>query len=309
MLFEIKVDKSVYFPYADIHELSKFKEEEEWLFSLGSVFRIDTVETLGDETELIRLISMNDNDKQLATIKEHFQNFVADRNICLSFARLMHQLADWKGSRKFYQKSLNTETECYRRAAIYNNLGSIALELEEYDEALKNYKQSLEFEQQEANTDHRDLASTYNNIGTVYHKKKEMDLAVEHFEYATTTYNDTPNDNLELIATLYNNIAIVLSYQGKHQQALANNERCLRIRELILPPLHPSLATAYNSIACTYHHLQLLLHNEEYSPEAVDYGTKAVNIDRQVLPSGHPQTKIHTENLDRFTNVGRSSEQ
>ena len=241
---------------------------------------------------------------------------MADKNICLNFARLMHQLAKWEGSRKFYRKSLDTETECYRQAAIYNNLGSIALELEEYDEALKNYTQSLEIERKEENSDRRELASTYNNIGTVYHKKMEMDLAIENFERATTAYNDTPNGDLELIATLYNNIAIVLNYQGKYRQALVNNRRCLRIRERILPPIHPSLAIAYNSIACTYHHLELLLQNEEhtseaadYAQKALDYATKAVDIDNQALPSDHPQTKIHTENLQCFINVGTNSEQ
>ena len=75
-MFEIKVDKNVYFPFADINKLSDYSQEEEWLFSMGSVFRIDRIETIADETELIRLTSMNDNDEQLATLKEHFQNFV-----------------------------------------------------------------------------------------------------------------------------------------------------------------------------------------------------------------------------------------
>jgi tetratricopeptide (TPR) repeat protein len=316
VLFEIKVDKNVYFPFAYIRELSAHKDEEEWLFSMGSVFRIDTTERLADNTELIRLTSMNDNDEQLAMLKEHFQNFVKDKNVCLNFARLMHQLAHWEGSRKFYQKSLDKETECYRQAAIYNNLGSIALELEKYDEALENYKQSLEIEQKEENSDYKDLASTYNNIGTVHHKKKEMDLAIENFERAIAAYNDKPNGDQELIATLYNNIATVLNHQGKHQQALGNNVKCLLIRERILPPLHPSLATAYNSIASTYHYLQFFLQGEEhaseadeYAQKAVDYAAKAVNIDNQALPSDHPQTKIHTENLERFTSKGTNSEQ
>jgi tetratricopeptide (TPR) repeat protein len=314
VLFEIKVDKNVYFPFADISELSDVKEEAEWLFSMGSVFRIDTIKKLADETELINLTLMNDDDERLATLKEHFQNFVKDKNVCVNFARLLHQMANWKQSRKFYQKSLDKETECYRQAAIYNNLGSIALELEEYDKALENYKRSLEIEQKGENSDHKDLASTYNNIGTVHHKKNEMDLAIQNFERAIAAYNDTPNGDQELIATLYNNIAIVLNHQGAHQLALMNNVRCLLIRERILPPLHPSLATAYNSIASTYYYLQSFLQGEEhaseaneYAQKAIDYATKAVNIDNQALPSEHPQTEIHTENRKLFESEGTNS--
>lgn len=315
VLFEIKVDKNVRFPFANIRELSEYRHEEEWLFSMGSIFRIDTIKKQ-DETELIGLTSINDNDEQLVILKEHFQNFVKDKNVCLNFARLMHQLADWKGSREFYRKSLDKETEYYRQAAIYNNLGSIALELGEYDEALKNYKRSLELEQKVENPDYKDLASTYNNIGTVHHRKKEMDLAIENFERAIAAYNDKPNGDQELIATLYNNIATVLNHQDKCEQALVNNIRCLIIREHILPPLHPSLATAYNSIASTYHYLQFFSQSEEqafeedmYAQKAVDYAEKAVNIDNQALPPDHPQTKIHTQNRDFFVSKRTNSKQ
>ena len=90
-----------------------------------------------------------------------------------------------------------------------------------------------------------------------------------------------------------------------------NNKRCLCIRERILPPLHPTLAIAYNSIACTYYYLQLHLQNAEdaleaaeYARKALDYAAKAVSIDNQALPSNHPQTNIHRENLELFTNEG-----
>jgi hypothetical protein len=74
------------------------------------------------------------------------------------------------------------------------------------------------------------------------------------------------------------------------------------------------LATAYNSIASTYHYLQFFLQGEEhaseaneYAQKAIDYATKAVNIDNQALPSEHPQTEIHTENRKLFESEGTNS--
>ncbi len=90
---------------------------------------------------------------------------------------------------------------------------------------------------------------------------------------------------------MYNNIATILNDQGKHDEALKNNEKCLNIRINNLPSIHPSLATTYSSITSTFYYLRSL-------EQALEYAEKAVNIDIQALPPGHPQTQIHTQNLE-----------
>jgi tetratricopeptide (TPR) repeat protein len=293
VLMKFKVDKNVSVPFANISKVSDFESEEEWLWSMGSVFRIGQTQPRHDKIWVVNLTAVNDNNERLAAMKEYFKDSLNDKNVYLNFARLMHQLAYWKQSKALYLTSIKTENEWHRQAAIYNNLGLILSELKDYDEALEYYYQSLNLELQHGGSNSKDLASTYNNIGTLYYKLEKMDLAIENFQLAIKVYNDTSNDNQEIMATLYNNIALILNCKGEHKKAMENNERCLNIRINIFPDIDPSLATTYNSIASTYYYQQ------SYT-EAVKFAEKAVEIDNLALPPDHPQTKIHKENLNRF---------
>jgi hypothetical protein len=55
VLMEINVDKNTPVPLANISQLSAFKKENEWLFSMGSVFRIGPATCLPDGVWLIIL--------------------------------------------------------------------------------------------------------------------------------------------------------------------------------------------------------------------------------------------------------------
>jgi len=68
------------------------------------------------------------------------------------------------------------------RAAIYNDLGLIKSELEQYDEALTYYQQSLGLKYEHEGANNKELASTYSNIGTLYYKQKRLDIAIENFQ-------------------------------------------------------------------------------------------------------------------------------
>jgi tetratricopeptide (TPR) repeat protein len=291
VLMEFKVDDNTPVPFANISQLSNFRKEKEWLFSMGSVFRIGPAKCLPDGIWLINLTLTDDYDEQLTALRKHFKKSMKDKNIYLNFAKLMHQLAAWKPSEYFYLRSLETENVSSHRAVIFNDLGLVKSELNQYDEALQYYQQSIELKQEDEGTNKKDFASTYNNIGTLYYKQKKMDLAIENFQRAIEAYNNASENNQEFIAILYNNIATILNDQGKHDEALKNNQKYLNIRINTLPPIHPSLATAYSSMASTLHYMHSL-------EQALEYAEKAVNIDIQALPPGHPQTQIHMQNLE-----------
>jgi tetratricopeptide (TPR) repeat protein len=293
VLMEIEVGKNSLVPLANISQFSVFEKEKEWLFSMGSVFRIGPAKCLPDGVWIISLTLTDDNDEQLTALRKYFKKSMEDKNPCLNLAKLMHQLAAWKRSEYFYLISLETESVWHRRAVIFNDLGLIKSELEQYDEALTYYHQSIGLKQDQGGADTKDLASTYNNIGTLYYKQKKMDLAIQNFQQAIEVYNTASENNEDFVATLYHNIATILNDQGKYEEALKNNEKCLNIQINRLPPLHPSLASTYDSIASTFHHLR------DFA-QAVQYGQKAVDIDIQALPPNHPQTQIHMQNLDVY---------
>ena len=253
ILMEYQVDQGSSIPFADVALQSVFEKEKEWIFSMGSVFRIGPAKQRPDGIWSIHLTLTNDNDKQLTDLRKHFKKSMEDKNSCLNFAKLMHQLAAWKRAEYFYLMSLETETTWQRRAVIFNDLGLVKSELEQYDEALKYYQQSLDVKQQQSTGDNTyDLASTYNNIATLYYKQKKMDLAIENFQKAIDEYNSSSRKNEQFAATIYNNMATILNDQGKHEEALKCIEKSLNIRLNSLPALHPDIASTYGTIANTF---------------------------------------------------------
>lgn len=320
VLFEINIDDDVSFPYAYVKELSEYKEEEECLFSMGSTYRVNHMETtfcdekdkfsqkpIRHEIKVIRMTLIDDKDEQLIALKEHWTNLLKDESTSMNFARVLYQKGDLELSKIFYEKVLQKEEgKCDRQAAVHNNLGSIAFTNQQYEEALEHYEQSIELEME--NTNSQNLVLAYQNIATVYYKTRDMVSAIEHLQKAIHLHNNSPND-WNIRASIHNNMAQILNSQGKHDAALQNNKKCLRIRQRTLPSIHPDLAIAFNSMAVTFHHLRRSIETEdnsdeanEYGQKALDYAVKAVNIDRQSLPPDHPQSVNHDKNFKYLQN-------
>jgi tetratricopeptide (TPR) repeat protein len=293
ILMEITVYKSTSVPVANITNFSAYKTEQEWLFSIGSVFRIGSLELLPDGIWLVHLTLTNDQDEQLSALKEHFKKSMTDQNTCFSFARLMYQLAAWRKSEYFYLMALETETTWQRRSTFYNNLAMVKGELNQYDQALAYYNKSLELKQTAGSDSVSDNATTYNNIGALYYKQKKMDRAIEYFQKAIEVCNAQGNNDEGLKAILHCNIANILNDQGKYEEALKKCEESLEIEKRILPPIHPSIASTYGIMANIKDNMGL-------HEEAIKYMENALSIDRQALPPDHPQIALHMTNLEVF---------
>ena len=293
ILMEITVNNNTMVPVANITNLSAYEAEKEWLFSMGSVFRIGSIECLSEGIWVVPLTLTDDENRNLSDLKQHFKRSMADTNVCSNFARLMYQLAAWRKSEYFYLMALETETTWQRRSVLFNNLAMVKDELKLYDEALAYYHKSLKLKEMKAFDSSVDNTTTYNNIATLYYKQKKMDQAIKYFQKAIEDSDVQGKKNEELVATLYANIAAVLNDQGKHEEALEKCEESLKICVKIFPSIHPSIASTYDRIAYTMHYMGS-------HAKAIEYAQKAVDIDRQALPLDHPQTLLHMEHLKLF---------
>jgi len=107
ILMEINVDTNMTtVPVTNITNLSAYSKKEEWLFPMGPVFRIGSLKRLPDGIWIVPLTLIDDKDEQINALKEHFKKSMTNRNICLNFASLMYQLAQWRKSEYFYLKAL-----------------------------------------------------------------------------------------------------------------------------------------------------------------------------------------------------------
>jgi hypothetical protein len=108
ILFEIELDYSLSTSsiFADISHLSQFDLEDEILFSMGSVFRIQSLQW--NDYWNIKLISTSDEDPQLKLLYQWTKNAVyQNKNLYLQLAGLMLFIYDYDKTDFFLRKLLN----------------------------------------------------------------------------------------------------------------------------------------------------------------------------------------------------------
>jgi tetratricopeptide (TPR) repeat protein/predicted Ser/Thr protein kinase len=91
-------------------------------------------------------------------------------------------------------------------------------------------------------------------------------------------------------ASLYNNLAMVHSVQSAFERALQFNEQALQIREAVLGPDHPEVATTLNNLAVVQRAMGA------YDAASASYG-RALAIGEAALGPDHPSVATTLNNL------------
>ena len=110
VLFEINLDPTIIArskPFADITNESAFQDEEEVLFMLGSIFRINHVFQQDDGVWIIRMSLCSDDDHELKPLFQHLkcgiENCASD---LLQFGLHLREAAFYQEAERFYQRVL-----------------------------------------------------------------------------------------------------------------------------------------------------------------------------------------------------------
>ena len=88
----------------------------------------------------------------------------------------------------------------------------------------------------------------------------------------------------------YHQLGLIKHRQGDYKRAVDYYERAISIRENVLSPIDPALATSYNNIGLVYSNLG------DYS-RALFYYNKALSIREAVLPVNHPDLAFSYKNM------------
>ncbi|CAF3654569.1 unnamed protein product [Rotaria sp. Silwood1] len=280
--------------YANIDSISFFNRlEKEWLFSMGSVFRISSIEKNNDDIWFVHLTFINDQDQQLIVLAEHMRQTIQHSIPLCQLGRLMLETDQPERAEQFYRTALEKVTEWKDQVAILHQLGTLYDTQDDLDEALDQFHRSLEIYRKNVSDDDPILTWTYNVIGLIYSKQQKFDLSLEYFNRALRIELIMPQSNEENIARCYNNIASVYADQDKYPDALIYYRHELDIKLKILPSSHSSIAVSYSNVA-------YMLYCLNRFAEAVAYQQNALDIDLQSLPSEHIQTKQHKNLLTAY---------
>jgi tetratricopeptide (TPR) repeat protein len=138
------------------------------------------------------------------------------------------ELREYDEARANYQQALQIFIQFndrFSQAGTYHNLGAVAEELREYDEARANYQQALQIKVQF--NDRYEQASTYHQLGIVAQKLREYDEARANYQQALKIYVEF-NDCYEQADT-YHNLGAVAEELREYDEARTNYQQALQI--------------------------------------------------------------------------------
>jgi tetratricopeptide (TPR) repeat protein len=260
--------------FAKIDQISYFgTAEEEYLFAMGSVFRIERIDKLNDEVWNIYLKTTNEFDVKLKELTDQIIDEIECGNPLRELGKILQKLDEQKKAEFFYLKALHKETNWEVQAAIL---------------------QALKIIQENIQVDYHSLyGSIYNNIGVVYQAIDEYDLALVYMKESLACELCNPHPNKRKLSIRYHNIGMTLLKHEKKVESEHYLRQALNMALEVLPPIHPDIAVYYNNLAFCMSAIGRFV-------EAVDYEQKAVDINLHCLPLDHQETQIYQHRLKMY---------
>ncbi|CAF4303702.1 unnamed protein product, partial [Adineta steineri] len=290
-------------PFASIKDESYFKEEDEILFSMHTVFRVSAIKQMDNKNQLyqVELQLTSDDDEQLRLLTDRIREEAGSGTGWQRLGNLLLKIDQFNKAEELYKVLLEQTSDENEKQHYYNQLGYVKDEQGNYEKAIWYYEQALEIDQKTLSSNQSSLATPYNNIGFVYDNMGEYSKALSYHEKALEIQQNTLPSNHSSLARSYNNIGAVYDSMGEYLKALLFYEKAFEIRQKSLPSNHPSLAASYNNIGLVYNKMG------EYS-KALSYYEKALEICQKSLPPNHSSLAIPYNNIGFvYDNMGEYS--
>ncbi len=289
VLFEIDADPRFAGnkPFADINSHSATNEEEV-LFTLGSIFEVVKTIRENDGIWSIQLKLCSDNNLQLDSMND-------DNNKLLSFGQVLVTMGKMEEAEIYYRRLLEQLPENHPDIVhCYEGLAAVADEKGEYDSSFELYEKVLDINKKalkKPDEPNLNIASNYNSMGEIQRKKGHYKKAREYYDLALKTLGENPTgQSLTKQAVCFNNIGIVYQEQQEYQNALVYYNKAFDIRKQDSFPDKTLLGISYNNIGNAYYFLT------EYEDALYAY-RKALEIYKKFLPLEHPKIASTYNNM------------
>ncbi|CAF3300426.1 unnamed protein product, partial [Rotaria sp. Silwood2] len=208
MLFEINVNP--YFntkPFCNIQHLSAFEVEEEVLFSIGSLFRITSIEELNSNLWKACLISTTEEDEELKQLRNYFKFELGDTYDICTLGLLLFKMGKSNDGTIYFQKPFKqtkinidqelltdddhrsyflSNDESNKTLIYYQNIlenqwewilsnNSIQSNSNRYDRILEIHEKKLQIQLKSLISNYLSLSITYYTLGIFYYEKQDYD--------------------------------------------------------------------------------------------------------------------------------------
>ena len=300
IVFVMTIDPSIRStPFASIDNVSFYKTEEEILFSMHTVFRIDQIIQTRENQRIwqVDLIQTNDNDQQLNQLTRTIRKDIEGRSEWERLAQILVKLSRFDKVDQLYQTLLDQAKNDREKIHLYNQLGWSNKNQQKYPQSIQFYEKALEIKEKLHPPNHHSFTISYNDLGSVYEKMEEYTKALLYYEQALDIEKTMSSTDEMSIASCFSKIGSVYEKIQDYSKALQFHQDALQIRQKINPPT-PHLAYCYQNLASVYEKLG------DYS-EALSSHKKCLSIQQEILHSHHSDIAQSYSNIGRLYGIMR----
>lgn len=270
--------------FACIERFSHFGEtEHEWLFSMGTVFRIGKIELL-NKIWYIHLTLTNDQDEMLGKLTTHMSKLIQMErpNPLVPLCRLFARMDEFKFAIELCEKYIDLEDGWEIQATLYDTLALVQVEEEENNLALRYHQEALDIVVKHVDKDDPLLAPYHNNVAISSSAAKRDQQAIEHYQIAINLELKATQPDYTSVAYAYDSMGVILFYVfNKYDEALYCYKHALELMIEHLPSAHPDILSVYRTMADIYE-----IQNE--TNKALDVLYKCLDAEEKSFePSSH----------------------
>ena len=297
VLFEIAAHSNIdpNKPFCNITPFSYYTGEEQILFTLGSIFRLVSVQPQGDGKDRIWIIRLKLSTNKHRLLRYLFENMKNQYNTeqinLLSFGRVLRKMSKFDEAERFYRRLLKELPHDHPNLAdCHYSLGIVIDEKGDYESSLEWHQKSLAIKNQTLKSNDPNMGYSYNSIGNVYQKKGDYKRALEYYNKALIVWKRAFGENHLDVAMCLNNMGCIYENEKKYSEALECHQKSLAIKNLHLPTDHLNLSATHNNLASVYGNLgQLDLSLEHFN--------LSLKIKTKSLPINHPEIALTLKNI------------
>ncbi|CAF3133097.1 unnamed protein product [Rotaria sp. Silwood2] len=328
ILFEIDVNINYLAkPYADIRRISAFPEEEEILFTVGSIFRIDNV-SHDDKLNLwmANLILCSFDDADIKDFLSSLKKELNDQNEFVSIGNYFIHMLKYDLAEEHFKKILNQNLieKDIDFAYCYYGLAQANIKHEYYDLAISNINKALSYLLNNSSLKNHSLVSScYNDLGSIYAEQSNYQLALQYLDKALST--DDTNNVSKIFASLsnvhfkmshyhialeyikksleyqieseYPAIANTYSNMGKIYIAMNESEKASTVFDKAIEYQLKDLPDTHPDVSYTYNEIGLMFLDKNNYEKALEYMELALHLQSESVPNNHPDFAITYRNI------------
>ena len=267
-------------------------KSNEILLTIGTVFHIDKVESIDEETFTVKLTTNADIQKAGQMISKDLCDAVRDPSPLLRILKLMKQRKLTEYMEYFASILMNDpqtatdDTANVTLGGVFHSLGGHCYDTKQYEQGLIHLQKALEIYLRVLPPNDTRLTPTCNNIGSIYFKQNSNEKAREYHQKAYDIQKNSNNPDMESVLAYAGNIAEVLARLGRHKEAIKYYEIQLKIR------LKMNSKKDNSEIAVKYHNLAARQYRVQLYSEALENYQKYLEIELRCHSAKNPTVAV-----------------